>query len=326
LEFEKSATVPATLSPAILTGLLRNELKFTGLVVTDSLGMGGVVAHFAPGDAAVRAIKAGADILLSPPDVDESIRAVLEAVRHGEIAEDRINASVERILTAKARLGLAAERFTDISLIGNVVSSRQSLNVVQTVAEKSLTLVRDERGLIPLKNDLSKGVFHIAITDKDTNPEERAGIGREMTSELRRRGFRTDAVVIESGTTSDDVQRMLQRAETYDVVMVSLFVRPRSGRGSIGLPEADAQALKGLLEKQLPVIVISFGSPYFLLDFPKITTYLCAFGDYVDSVPSQRAVARALVGEIPITGKLPVTLPGLYPRGHALPVGARETR
>jgi beta-N-acetylhexosaminidase len=326
LEFAGSATVPATLSAPILTGLLRTELKFTGLIVTDSMEMGGIVAHFGPGDAAVRAVKAGADILLMRPSVEQAIQGLLDAVRRGNLKEDQINASVERILGAKVRLGIIGQRFTDLDMVDTTVSARESLRVVQSVAEKSITLVRNNQLLVPLPGSLAKGILHIAVTDKDTNPEEREALGRDLTGGLKRKGLNVEVAVVEARTTADEAKRIVQRADGVDVVIMSLFVRPRSGRGSIGLPETGAQVLKGLLEAQRPLIVISFGSPYFLLDYPAIQTYVCAFGDYVDSVPSQRAVARALMGEISITGKLPVSLPGLYLRGHGIQVPPREVK
>jgi hypothetical protein len=146
-----------------------------------------------------------------------------------------------------------------------------------------------------------------------------------LTLELRRKLLDTGRVVIDNCTPSDRAPQIVDLARAADAVIVSLFVRPPMEGQAIALPATGAAILNQLLEGERPVIVVAFGSPYLLLDYPAIDTYLCAFGDAGDSVLSQQAVARALLGEEPILGKLPVALPGLYPRGHGIPVGTKST-
>lgn len=322
IEYERAGTLPATLSEPILTGLLRRDLGFDGLIVTDAMDMGGIVAHFEPGDAAVRAVRAGADMILMPPHPERAIAAIVEAVRKKEIPESRLDASVERILRAKVQLGLFADRFVDLDEIDTIVAAPDAVRVAEDAAVRSLTLLRDSRQLIPLADAKNKRILHLAVVAE----ENRSAAGRTLTAELEKRAPRTEMFVIDARTSGEEIQMLLDRVARFDVIVMSLFVRPQSYRGSIALPPPGDRLLRALLAANLPLIVVSFGNPYFLLTYPDIGTYLLAWGDYRLSVPSQRAVARALLGETPITGKLPVTFPGLYPRGFGMEVGVKEAK
>lgn len=322
IEYERAGTLPATLSEPILTGLLRRDLGFDGLIVTDAMDMGGIVAHFEAGDAAVRAVRAGADMILMPPNPDRAIAAIVEAVRKKEIPESRIDASVERILRAKVQLGLFANRFIDLDEIDTIVAAPDALRTAEEAAARALTLLRDTRQLIPLSDPKTKRILHLAVVGE----ENRAAAGRTLTVELEKRIPRTEMFVIDARTSSEEIQMLLDRVARFDLIVMSLFVRPQSYRGSIALPPPGDRVLRTLLANNLPLIVVSFGNPYFLLNYPEIGTYLLAWGDYRLSVPSQKAVARALLGEAPITGKLPVTFPGLYPRGYGMEINVKETK
>jgi beta-N-acetylhexosaminidase len=322
IEYERAGTLPATLSEPILTGLLRRDLGFEGLIVTDAMDMGGIVAHFEEGEAAVRAVRAGADMILMPPHPERAISAIVEAVRGKEIPESRIDASVERILRAKVQAGLFVSRFIDLDEIDTVVASPEAVRAAEDAATRALTLLRDRRHLIPLLDPGTKRILHLAVVAE----ENRSAGGRVLTAELQKRAPRTEMFVIDGRTSAEEIQMLLDRVARFDLIIMSLFVRPQSYRGSIALPPPGDRLLRALVATDLPLIVVSFGNPYFLLTYPEIGTYVLAWGDYRLSVPSQRAVARALLGEAPITGKLPVTLPGLYARGSGMEVPAREIR
>lgn len=315
-----SSPRPATLSSAVLTDLLRKTMNFDGLIFTDSLQAGSIAGSVGGASAAVLAVKAGADILLSPLNVDEAIRALMDAVHRGQINQQRIDESVRRILTAKVRLGLAGNRFTDIDLIDNFISRGQNQQVAQSIARGSVTLVRNDRNLIPIKAGSIKSLFHLVITDADTNQPEQQALGSVLTSELQRKMVEAGRVVVDNCTPADRVSRIVGLARAAGGVVVSLFVHPRSDGHPIALPAAGAAILNQLLESGPPVIVVSFGSPYLLMDYPTTHTYVSAFGDARYSALPQQAVAQALFGEIPISGKLPVALPGLYPRGQGIAI------
>jgi len=262
-EVTRGGAIPATVSPKII-GLLRG-LGFDGLVITDSFDMGGLAAHFDPGEAAVRAIEAGEDQILFSADTDAAIAAVKAAVRSGRITEARIDESVERILRAKRRGGRASR------------PPRQAggTPALLEIAQRAITLVRDERGLLPLT---ANNITAVIVTDEpEPNPLEVAV--RELNP----------ARVITIDATSEDI-------DIHGVIVMLLALRPKSGAGRIALPAAARR----LAERD--TIAVSFGSPYVLREF---RTAVCAYG--IQPV-MQRAAIRAIRGEAPISGRLPVTL------------------
>jgi beta-N-acetylhexosaminidase len=303
-------TKPATLSPEIITGILRDELKFPGLIVTDAMNMAGIAARYNAATAAVEAIKAGIDVIEKSPDIDAAIKGVKEAVAKGEITETRINTSVERILRAKAAVGLIEKRTVDLDAVDRIVSSPGCQLLAQDIADHSITLVRDEKKLLPLKPDAR--LLTITFTDDD-------GVFNSQTfvSELRNRKVNVENVTLDSRATEADLQKLLTRLEQtkFDVVIFASLVRARSGKGTVSLPPAGARLAEELTKRDLPLLVISFGNPYLLTAMPNAKAYIAAYSPYPFS---QRAAARALSGDIELTGKLPISLPGLYKRGHGI--------
>ena len=311
---EEKATMPATMSP-VMGRLLRSELNFPGMIVTDALSMSGLTIYFTPEESAVRALEAGADMLLKPADVDAAFRGVREAVKSGRIGEPRVEESVCRILAAKYDLGLVEQRLTSIDNIDRIVGSKDVLELATEIAERAVTLVRDEDKLLPLKNlKRDAKIFNLAVT----NGDDRAWIANPFVSRLSRGGVKMETIVLDERSSEQEVQQAIERAKSADLVLASLYGRVRSGQASsVGIPDTGAKALSSLIAEKKRMIGISFGNPYLLQSFPGLRAYVVAYGD----MPSlQQAVARALLGEIDITGKLPISLPGLYPRGTGIQV------
>jgi beta-N-acetylhexosaminidase len=311
---EEKAAMPATMSP-VIGNILRKDLKFPGMIVTDALSMSGLTIYFTQEEAAVRALEAGADMLLKPADVDASFRGVHDAVKSGRITEQRVEESARKILAAKYDLGLVDQRITPVDTIDRIVGSRDVPALATEIAEHAVTLVRDEDKLVPLKNLKPEArVFNLAVT----NGDDRNWIASAFVSRLGRGGVKLETVVLDDRSTDQEVQKAIERAKSADLVIASLYGRVRSGQAlSVGVPEAGARALSALIEAKSPIVGISFGNPYLLQGFPGLRTYVVAYGD----MPSlQQAVARALLGEIDITGKLPISLPGLYPRGTGIQI------
>jgi len=309
---EEKATMPATMSP-VMGNILRNDLKFHGVIVTDALSMSGLTIYFTQEEAAVRALEAGADMLLKPADVDASFRGVLNAVKSGRITEQRVEESARKILAAKYDLGLVEQRLTQIDAIDRTVGSKDVVALATEIAEHAITLVRDEDKLVPLKNlRPDSHVFNLAVT----NGDDRNWIANAFVSQLNSSGVKVETVVLDERSSEREVQKAIQRAKSADLVIASLYGRVRSGQAlSVGIPESGAHALSALFATKAPIVGISFGNPYLLQSFPGLRTYLVAYGD----MPSlQQAAARALLGEIDIVGKLPISLPGLYPRGTGI--------
>jgi beta-N-acetylhexosaminidase len=321
--FVENAVLPGTLSPVITTKLLRNDLGFDGIVVTDALDMSGLTIYFKQDEAGVRAVLAGADMLLKPADPDAVLRGLVEAVRGGRLTEKRIEESARRILAAKYDLGLASNRIASLEQIDTVVAGTDAMKFADEVAARAVTLVRDDAKLIQRADGfgLRPGtrVFNLAVT----NGEDRFWIAGPFASQLARLGTRAETVVLDARSTEAEVTDALERAQKADVVIASMYGRVRSGAAnSVGLPEQGARVLNALIEKRVPVVGISFGNPYLLQGFTGLGTYVVAYGD----MPSlQRAAARSLLGRADFSGRLPISLPGLYPRGTGLQLKAPAT-
>ncbi len=303
-------TKPATLSNKILTGILRDELKFNGLIVTDAMNMAGIAARYDAATAAIEAIKAGVDIIEKSPDIDAAIKGVKAAVTKKEISEERINFSVERILRAKAAINLHEKNTVDLDEVDRIVSSPGCQIVAQDIADHSMTLVRDEKKLLPLKSNAR--VLNITFADDD-------GVfnSQVFTTELRNRKVNLENVTFDYRTTEADLQKLFTRLEKekFDAVIFASLVRARSGKGSVSLPPLGTRLAEELIKRDLPLIVISFGNPYLLTALPNAKNYLAAYSPFPFS---QRAAAKAILGVNSITGKLPISLPGLYARGHGM--------
>jgi beta-N-acetylhexosaminidase len=306
---DEKAVMPATMSP-VIGNILRNDLKFDGMIVTDALSMSGLTIYFTPEEAAVRALEAGADMLLKPVNVDASFRGVLQAVKSGRITEQRVEESARRILAAKYDLGLVKERITPIDSIDQIVGSKDVTALATEIVEHAITVVRDEDKLVPLK--AGKRVFNLAVT----NGDDRSWIANPFVSRLKSAGVKVETVVLDERSTLEEVQKAVNRAKAADLVIASLYGRVRSGQASsVGIPQPGARALSWLMSEEKPIVGISFGNPYLLLSFRGLRTYVVAYGD----MPAlQQAAARALLGEIDVTGRLPISLPGLYPRGTGI--------
>jgi beta-glucosidase-like glycosyl hydrolase len=311
----EKGTMPTTLSPAI-NSILRKDLQFDGLIVTDAMSMSGLTLYFTQEEASVRALEAGADQLLKPADTDAAFRGVVAAVKSGRLTEQRIEQSARKILAAKYDLGLVKQRITPIDEIDRVVAGKQAGELAQEIARQALTLVRNDADVLPLKLTPDARVFNLAIT----NGDDRLFITQPFVATMGRGGVKLETIILDDRSSDAEVKKALDAAGRADLVIVSMYGRVRTGQArSVGLPEQGAKALNALLDRQKPLVGISFGNPYLLMNFPKLPTYLVAYGD----MPSlQRAAAEALLGKNAITGRLPISLPGLYPLGAGIQLKA----
>lgn len=313
----ENATLPGTLSP-VIGNLLRRDLGFEGIIVTDALDMSGLTLYFKQDEAAVRAVLAGADMLLKPSDPDACVRGLREAVRAGRVTESRIEESARRILAAKYDLGLVKQRLTAIEQIDTSVSGRAAVELSNEIAQHAITLVRNDAKLLPLDSlKADARIFNLAIT----NGDDRLFIANPFVGAMARAGRRVETIVLDERSPDAEVRMALEKAQGADLVIASFYGRVRSGQArSVGLPEPGGRALAELIRRKAPVIGISFGNPYLLQNFSELQTYIVAYGD----MPSlQQAAARALLGASDITGRLPITLPSLYARGTGIQMKAR---
>jgi beta-N-acetylhexosaminidase len=315
--------IPATLSRPILTGLLREELGFDGLVFTDALEMQAIRSHFTSGEAAARAVRAGADLLLVPPDPEAAFRGIRDAVERGEIARDDLDRSVRRILRAKARLGLARQREVDLMAIASELGGRHRARTSLEIASRAITLLKDDRSTLPLTLPSTARVLYVSLVDYASGWREGAP-ARTLVPELRKRFPEATAIEVSDRTSAAELDLVRALGRDAELVIVATFVRIAAYSGRIDLLPAQTALLEDLAASpSRPTVALVFGNPYLGLLAPKVPAVLLTyeFGD-----ATEEAAVRALFGEAPIGGKLPISLPELYAIGHGLVRPARSVR
>jgi beta-N-acetylhexosaminidase len=305
-----SSGIPATLSPHVMSDLLRRDMKFDGLLFTDAMDMAGVVDRFGPAEAAKRAIAAGNDILLMPSDIAGAIDAVVAGIVEGRYSEERLNASVRRILLLKDQFGLRRERKVPLERVRSIVGDSTHLALAQTIADRSVVLGRDANTLVPLATGARVRVVTYA---------RRAdlGAGSAFNAELRRLGVRFTHTYINADDSLPNMDAFLSSIEPTDVVVVGSYVNISSTTATAGAPPAFEALMKGARDRTTQLILVALGSPYALLQAPEVPAYLVSWGGFP---ASQRAAARALTGEIGISATLPISIPPL------LGIGTGERR
>jgi beta-N-acetylhexosaminidase len=313
-ELDPTPNTPTTLSAPIVQGLLRKDLGFKGLIYTDSMGMAGVTAMYKPGDAAVRAVKAGNDVVLHSPDDKAAFEGIVAAVKSGDIPMARIDASVERILTAKARAGLHRNKMVNLDQISAVVGTRRNHAVAQQVSEKSITLVKDTRGQVPLTLSRDAQVLYLSVLDYPSGWRI-AAPSRTFIPELRKRWPNVTSIELSDRTTPSELELVRAMAPRFDVVVASVFVRASSASGRMDLAEPLARLLNGFARSNRPFVTVFFGNPYVPMFMPDLPAVMLTY-DFYDL--AEASAVKALAGEIPIGGRLPIELPGYAKVGDGI--------
>ena len=324
------STTPATLAPRIITGLLRDSLHFTGLAITDAMTMGGIGKGYTTEESSVLAVQSGADVLLKPSDPARAIEALVAAVERGTISRARIDSSVRRVLELKVRTGLAARRFVPLDTLRDVVASPEHRAIAADIARRAVTLLRDRDGLVPTVPTVStmrtgtSGTASSAATRGRTvlvqyMPETELRAGRVFAATLHGAIPGTRAFKIGPFTAVSTLDSIGVAARGADRVIIATYVRRIEGEGRVVVPLPIAAWIDALAQRE-KVIVVSLGNPYLLRQFPGVGSYLVTYG-VADVL--ERAAADAVLGRAPITGTIPVSLPGLFQRGDGL---RRETR
>ena len=319
----------ATISPVIVSDLLEKQLGFTGIIVTDALDMAGLTHLFSNdiGRAAVEAFKAGNDLLLIPADFPASYNAMLQAAQSGEISRERLDRSVLKILKAKASLGLQQARLADVRTLATLVGKPGNLAFGQQAADAAVTLVRDNGKVLPLKSkgtakaglpyttqeETHKQVLAVVFSD-DVRTESGRAFAREFLARI------PDARVMYldprfAAGMSDAVLKAVDEART---VVAAVYVVPNAGKmgNTVAMGDATGRLLQQLLDRAAAkTAVVAMGNPYLASDFPKVENYMCTFSN---ATVSEIGAVKALFGEIPIRGHLPVSIPNIAQRGAGL--------
>ncbi len=302
--------IPATVSSKIITGVLRDELGFHGLVVTDAMDMQGLAAMFDSGEASVRAIEAGADVLLMPKRPEEAIRALMLAVEKGRISRKRLDESVNRVLAAKAHLGLRAKRTVNLEAIADVVDSPESAERAQQVADGAVTLVKDSNDALPLRHPESTCL--IALTEG-----RRSQQGIRLMDEVKKRAPGVTTTILDPSMSKADLDQVTAKTSSCTEIIAAAYVTVAAYRGNVALAGGYPDFLNGLIAGKIPVMLAALGNPYLVRNFANVSAYLTT---YSPTPTSETALAKALVGEIAITGHLPVTIPGIAKYGDGIQV------
>lgn len=315
--FEPNRELPATLSANIIDGLLRREMGFQGLVVTDSLDMAAVSERYPPDQSPVLSIEAGADVLLLPTNPEPALESLRDAARSDRLPMAKVDDAVRRILTAKARLGLPGHAAVDLSRLNEAFGKPEFARESLDIADRGVTLVRDDAHLLPLDATKPLRVLLVAIS---ADPDPVPGDGLE--SEIR---WRVDSLAVRRADSSFSPAKLVELppAGSYDVAIVALYVRVADRKGTVGLPEDEAELARRVLGNGKPTIVACLGSPYLVSHFPEARTWLAAFST---QPVVERAIGRAIFGQVAIGGHLPVSVPGVAAIGAGLSVAANPMR
>jgi len=334
---EADPTRVATTSKAIVTSLLQEELGFQGIVVTDALDMAGLTRLYASdiGRAAVESFKAGNDVLIIPADLEASYHSMLEAVNSGEISRQRLDLSVRKILEAKASLGLNQARLADLGQLSVSVAKPENQATGQRIADQGITLVRDNGMVIPLQSygTQKAALPYQSLTEVNNrlvalifSEDMRTDSGRMLERQIRARVPGAHVIYIDTRSAAGMKASVIEAVDAAEHVVVGVYVVPTAGRAlrdagggltnRVAMDDAAGSLLASVLERAAKrTIVLAMGNPYLIQDFPAIENYVCAFSN---ASVSETAAVKAIFGEIPISGHLPVTIPGVAALGYGI--------
>ena len=284
---------PATVSKPVITGLLRGELGFAGIVSTDAMDMAGLTARYKPGEAAVRALEAGVDVLLIPSDPEAAINGILAALRSGRLKQSRVDASVRKVLAAKLRLGLDKNRYVAAEALPDALDAQGAAEKAQEIATRAVTLIRDKAGLLPLAKDANACVLLLAERPGNTH-------GQAFLDEMALRAPRIPVRVLDPQTPT-----LTPPADCGTVVLGAYAQSGGYGERNAPLPGNYPELVSELARSGKPTILIGLGNPYLIRAFPDVSTY---FTTYSPAATSETAAVRALFGDSPMTGKKVVTV------------------
>jgi beta-N-acetylhexosaminidase len=322
---DPSPSTPATFSQPILGRLLREELGFGGLIYTDSMSMDAVAKMLPPDEAAVRAVLGGADLVLHSPDPVAAFKGLKAAVAAGRISQARLDDSVERVLRAKASVGLHVERAVDLDAVPEKVGGRAHQAIAQEASSRSITLVKDERRQLPLVMPRETPVLYLSVLDYPSGWQI-AAPSRTFIPELKKRWPQVTAIEVSDHTPLSDLDLVRSLTPRYGAIVVSVFVRATSGSGRLDLAEPLVRLLRDVARAasrtNTPFVTTFFGNPYVAAAIPELPAVMLTY-DFYDI--AEASAVRAIAGEAAISGRLPITLPGYFPIGHGLDREAKAT-
>lgn len=296
---------PASVSRMIVTDMLRRDLGFQGLIITDALNMKALYNGQNVPEISIKAVQAGNDLLLFSPDPELAHSSIVKAVEEGAISREQIDASVRRILQVKAWLELDKRKLVNLNRIKEDASPESHRDLAKKIAARSITLVKDEKHCLPLKSAAkAENMLDIILLDK---PDSETAKGYITSLD---QNYKVTHIRIDPQSDSLAYMKTTDLAMKAPVVMITSYVQIRSGSGTLKLTEKQQQfihTLAAMVPKEKPLLLVSLGTPYLINYFPEITTYICT---YSSNAASEEYAVQLLRGKLEPRGVLPISLQG----------------
>jgi beta-N-acetylhexosaminidase len=312
----EGSSLPASVEGRLVTGWLRDKLGFEGVLTTDDLWYDHVIQRFGPVEVALLALEAGHDVILKPKDPAAVVKGVAEAVRAGRIPESRIDHSLLKVLILKARLGLHENRFVDEDRVNTLVGIPSHLAVVQEVADRSVTLLKNE-GILPLKNPGTGNIVNVCIQKYADDPSPAA-----LSARLSAVFPGTKNYILRADTEPVVHDTILSAAQEADLVILSLFVQRTRQVDSAPFRDRDLMLLNELFNAgPKSIVAMSYGNPFLIRKIADVPSFLVGFGErgwYGNQEVYFDSFIRLLKGDFSPQGKLPVKVSDQYPIGFGL--------
>jgi len=309
-DFQPNANLPATLSPFWVTGVLREKMGFKGVIVTDSMAMGGVTRNYSDPYALIHAINAGCDFILQNYNVKKSIDIVEDAIQKGIISEDRINDAALKMLKMKEKVGLHTQRFITLEETRKILGKKEFKKTAMDIAAKSITLAKNENAILPLTMNKNEEIFVIDIYDHPNDHNESL-----TTKELKRSGLKIRSLQIDESDSTLYYESILRTIPKNLPIILNAFASPSAWKDRIFLPDHQMDFIHALNQKSDNVLLISFGNPYLIQGLPETPGYICA---WKGSSVLQKATVQTLLGKNNFSGTLPITIPDIAERGFGI--------
>ena len=309
-DYQPEADDPATLSPFWVTDVLKDRLGFDGAIITDGMGMGGITKNYSDDYAIVKAVQAGCHIIIQNYDMVGSIDAIEKAVLEGQISEQQINSSALKMLELKYKVGLNLNPYIGLDHMMKNISTKRNREASNRIASEAITLVKDSKGLLPINASPKDTLYIIDIYDQEYK-HSRSTVASKIISER----IPVRAIQVDESDKKPILDVIVKSIPKNSQILINAFVSPKEWKDRIFFPDNETYFVRELIKKSDRIILASLGTPYLLQDFPKVSTYLCAYnGSYL----MQNALANALLGSKDISGRLPISIPGLYEIGSGM--------
>lgn len=309
-EYQPESDIPATLSKFWVTDILRKKIGYEGIIITDGMGMGGVTKTYADDYAIIESVKAGCDVIIQNYDIVGSIDAIEAAVQTGEINIESINSSVLKILKMKEKAGLHLNPFVDLESMMSMIGKREHKEVSERISSESITLLKDEQKLLPLSTESKDTLYVFDIYDQENKHSVSS-----LTSNLILERFPIRTIQIDESDKKDVLDAILSNIPKNSRVLINAFVSPKEWKDRIFFPDNETYFVNKLMKKSNRIILASLGTPYLLMAFPGVSTYICA---YKGSLVMQDALFKALMGIENISGRLPISIPDIFDIGSGV--------